>query len=296
MPNISKSRFISGVQCEKKLFYDVFRNDLKPELTADQQRLFDTGHKIGLLAQKLFPEGLDASEAINGDWSVAIQRTSDYIRLNIHTIYEATFSHSRAFAALDILHHHNGERWAIEVKSSTSVKEYHIQYASLQYWVMDKCGVKPDRFFIMYINNDYVRGDVLDVRMLFTLSDVSDLVAANQAFVSMQLNKLHGVLDNGNEPVVSIGKHCDDPFSCHYKHHCWSHIPKKSVFELYSPKGKEWDLFGRGIVLLSDIPENEPLNKRQQLQLQGVKDNKSEIDKEAISAFMSKWQYPLHFR
>jgi hypothetical protein len=36
---ISKSKFVSGIQCEKKLFFDVHRKDLKPELSEQQIQL-----------------------------------------------------------------------------------------------------------------------------------------------------------------------------------------------------------------------------------------------------------------
>ncbi len=39
MPTLSKSRFVSGNQCEKKLYFDLFRRDLKPEITEEQQAL-----------------------------------------------------------------------------------------------------------------------------------------------------------------------------------------------------------------------------------------------------------------
>lgn len=42
MPTISKSRFVSGVQCEKKLYYDVYRKDLKPPVSEQQQELFSS--------------------------------------------------------------------------------------------------------------------------------------------------------------------------------------------------------------------------------------------------------------
>ena len=36
MPTISKSRYVSGVQCEKKLYYDLFRKDLKLPISEQQ--------------------------------------------------------------------------------------------------------------------------------------------------------------------------------------------------------------------------------------------------------------------
>ena len=295
MPTLSKSRFVSGVQCEKKLYFDIFRRDLKPPLTAEQERLFSSGNEVGLLAQQVFPDGQDATFEMNGDWSVALARTKEWINDGLKTIYEATFSHSKVFAALDILHRHENELWAIEVKSSTEVKDYHLTDASLQYWVMNKCQVKPDRFFIMHINNEYVRNGKINPKDLFTLTDITDQVKDKQTWVTEELERLHGILDAQTEPLKPIGTHCYSPFFCDYKHHCWSHVPNNSVFDLYSPRGKDWELYSKDIIKLEDIPENEPLNLRQKLQIDGVKNGASFIDKKSISEFISKVEYPLYF-
>jgi hypothetical protein len=295
MPTLSKSRFVSGVQCEKKLYFDIFRRDLKPTLTAAQERLFSSGNEVGLLAQQVFPNGKDATFEMNSDWSIALGRTKEWIQAGLKTIYEAAFSHSKVFAALDILHRHEKELWAIEVKSSTEVKDYHITDASLQYWVMNKCHVKPDRFFIMHINNGYVRKGKIEPKDLFTLSDITEQVKDKQTWVSEELERLHGILDVQTEPIKPIGTHCHSPFSCDYKHHCWRHVPNNSVFELYSPRGKDWELYHKGILKLEDIPCSEPLNHRQKLQIEGVKNSASFIDKKAISEFISKVEYPLYF-
>ena len=111
MPNLSKSRFVSGAQCEKKLFFDVNRKDLKPPVSSQQQALFDTGHAIGFLAQHVFQGGLDATNEMNGNWSLAIDRTKSWIQKGQKTIYEAAFSIPNGFAALDILHHQNGRSY-----------------------------------------------------------------------------------------------------------------------------------------------------------------------------------------
>jgi hypothetical protein len=72
-------------------------------------------------------------------------------------------------------------------------------------------------------------------------------------------------------------------------------VPNNSVFELYSPRGKDWELYHKGILKLEDIPCSEPLNHRQKLQIEGVKNSASFIDKKAISEFISKVEYPLYF-
>lgn len=291
---ISKSRFVSGVQCEKKLYFDLFRKDLKLPVSDEQQALFDGGHKIGALAQQVFPGGNDATPESYFDFSDSIENTKKWIGAGAQTIYEAAFFYDEVMAALDILHHQNAERWAIEVKSSTSVKEYHITDASLQYWVMCHSGFTPDKFFLMHIDNTYVKQGPIIPKEFFTLEDITEMVIANQDWVAQNLSTLK-LITKDKEPVVEIGAHCSDPFECDYTHHCWKHIPENSVFELGNARGKQWELYADGILELSKTPEDIPLNHRQSLQVEGVKNGTSYLDKDSISDFLEAWCYPLYF-
>lgn len=292
---ISKSRFVSGIQCSKKLYFDIYRKDLKPEISEQQELLFSTGHEIGELAQSAFPNGKDASPESYYDFSKSIQDTKDWIASGVKTIYEAAFSSNGVLAALDILHHTENERWAIEVKSSSEVKKYHLTDASLQYWVMDKSGFKPDKFFLMHINTAYVKDGAINPNELFTLTDITTQVIENQVWVEENLENLKNILSAEEEPVVEIGRHCSAPFNCDYKHHCWKHIPEQSVFSLYSPRGLDWKLYEQGIFKISDIPETVSLNHRQGLQVNGQKMANSHIDKTSISEFLNNWEFPLYF-
>jgi hypothetical protein len=292
---ISKSRFVSGIQCSKKLYFDIYRKDLKPEISEQQELLFSTGHEIGELAQNAFPNGKDASPENYYDFSKSIQDTKDWIDSDVKTIYEAAFSSNGVLAALDILHHTENERWAIEVKSSSEVKKYHLTDASLQYWVMNKSGFKPDKFFLMHINTAYIKDGDINPKELFTLADITNEVIGNQLWVEENLEDLKNILSTEIEPVVEIGKHCGSPFECEYKHHCWKHIPEQSVFSLYNPRGLDWKLYEQGIFKIIDIPETVSLNHRQNLQVSGQKIAHSHIDKTSISEFLSNWEFPLYF-
>ena len=292
---ISKSRFVSGIQCSKKLYFDIFRKDLKPEISEQQELLFSTGHEIGVLAQSAFPNGKDASPENYYDFSKSIQDTKDWIDSDVKTIYEAAFSSNGVLAALDILHHTENERWAIEVKSSSEVKKYHLTDASLQYWVMNKSGFKPDKFFLMHINTAYIKDGDINPKELFTLADITNEVIGNQLWVEENLEDLKNILSTEIEPVVEIGKHCGSPFECDYKHHCWKHIPEQSVFSLYNPRGLDWKLYEQGIFKIIDIPETVSLNHRQNLQVSGQKIAHSHIDKTSISEFLNNWEFPLYF-
>jgi hypothetical protein len=295
MPTLSKSRFLSGNQCSKKLYFDVFRKELKPQASEQQQALFDAGERIGELAQVVFPNGRDAKFEMQGDWNLAIERTRQWIEEGLKTIYEATFSVPGGFAALDILHHQDGERWAIEVKSSASVKEYHITDASFQYFVMKMSGYPPDKFFLMHINNRYVKQGEIAPNQFFHLEEITEKVLSNQSFVQQKHATLLQILEQKAEPSIAIGKHCNEPFACDYTHHCWAHLPENNIFQLNNARGKDWTLYNQGIMSLEDIPSDFPLNHRQSLQIDGVKDNRSYIDSQRVSDFMEKFEGPLYF-
>ncbi len=295
MPTLSKSRFVSGNQCEKKLFLDVYRKELKAAITEEQQSRFNIGNQIGILAQNVFPDGKDATKNYDGDWSIAIQKTTEYINAGEKTIYEAAFSIEGGFAALDILHHTNGERWAIEVKSSTGVKEYHLIDAAFQYYVMKNAGFEPDKVFLMHINNQYIKNGAIDVNQLFHLADITEEVLARQSTVESKKTQLISVLEHENEPIREIGPHCNSPFSCDFKTYCWSHIQEQSVFDLYFAKGLDWQLYNQGIHYLIDVQEEMLNNTRQRVHVRGVKYNESQIKETEIQNFLTNFHEPLHF-
>lgn len=294
MKNLSKSRFVSGIQCDKKLWFDFYRKDLKPQIDDQTQAVFDLGHRIGTLAQEMFPNGKDATPEDFSNFQPSIENTKKWISEKVETIYEATFSAKNAFCMLDILHRKDDEVWAIEVKSSTSVKDYHSTDASLQYFVMKNAGFAPDRFFMMYINNQYVKQGEL-TNELFTLTDITKQVLANQDWIAENLGRLLKMLEIETEPVVEIGGNCSNPFGCEYAHHCWKHIPENSVFELRAGRNKPWNLYSQDILKIEDIPDDFPLTHFQNLQRNGLKNDESYMDKLAIKNIISSWEFPLYF-
>lgn len=294
MKSISKSRFVSGVQCSKKIYFEYFRKDLKIPVSASTQQIFDLGHTVGALAQNCFPNGKDATPEDFTDFKNSINQTKQWISENEETIYEATFSANNALVMLDILHRKDDEIWAIEVKSSTSVKDYHYQDAAFQYFVMTQSGCVPDRFFLMHINNQYVKNGEITAEF-FHLEDITNSIIEMQPWVEENFQNLLTILDAGIEPIINIGAHCSSPFGCEFSHHCWKHVPEKSVFELTRSGNKSWQLYENGILKMEDIAEDYHLTFAQQLQVNGIKNNESYKDLASIRDFLNAWETPLHF-
>ena len=55
---LSKSKFVSGVQCLKRLYLLVHRPELAGEADEGQEVRFEQGQEVGLLADAAFPGGV----------------------------------------------------------------------------------------------------------------------------------------------------------------------------------------------------------------------------------------------
>ena len=61
-PMLSKSRFIAGLQCPLRLWYQCYNYELATKPPPSQQALFDTGHEVGRLATSLYTDGVRIEE------------------------------------------------------------------------------------------------------------------------------------------------------------------------------------------------------------------------------------------
>jgi predicted RecB family nuclease len=128
---LSKSTFIRGLQCEKSLYLYKHNYNLRDEISSQLQAIFSQGTNVGILAQELFPNGVDASPSSYFKMQESVFKTQEFIESGEQIIYEATFQHNGVLSALDILVK-DKEGWkAYEVKSSTSVSETYILDAAI---------------------------------------------------------------------------------------------------------------------------------------------------------------------
>ena len=76
---LSKSTFIRGLQCEKSLYLYKHQYRLKDPTPSSLQAVFDQGTNIGILAQKLFPNGADASPENHFKMVESVVKTQEFI-------------------------------------------------------------------------------------------------------------------------------------------------------------------------------------------------------------------------
>src|SRR5271167_3006223 len=56
---ISKSKFVAGCQCVKRLYWQVHEPELAAQPDAAVEAIMEQGHKVGMLARQLFPGGVE---------------------------------------------------------------------------------------------------------------------------------------------------------------------------------------------------------------------------------------------
>src|SRR6266705_5963310 len=129
---LSKSRFTSGLQCHKKLWWEVHEPDAI-ELQPDKvlQDLFDQGRQVGELARTRYPGGvlIDLPHHARAERVAATQKALD---AGAPAIFEATFIADGTFVAIDVLEKQKDGYRLTEVKSSTSQKDEHIPDVAVQ--------------------------------------------------------------------------------------------------------------------------------------------------------------------
>jgi hypothetical protein len=184
---ISKSKFVAGCQCVKRLYWQVHEPELAAEPDASACAIMEQGREVGMLARQLFPEGVevDGSDGLDN----AIRTTRELVaNPEVPAIYEATFEHGGVLVRVDILQRRRDGRWRlIEVKSTTSLKEEHLGDVGIQSRVVSRSGLDLASVNLAHVNRDYVfDGDSIDKRKFFKIRNLTRRIARLQPKLTFQ--------------------------------------------------------------------------------------------------------------
>src|SRR6266581_6570430 len=190
-PRLSKSRFTSGLQCHKKLWWEVHEPDAI-ELQPDKvlQDLFDQGRQVGEAARTRYPGGvlIDLPHHAGAERVAATQKALDE---GAPAVFEATFIADGTFVAIDVLEKQGDSYRLIEVKSSSSQKPEHIPDVAVQARVAAACGVKVTAAEVMHLNKEFRYPDTGD---LFARTDVTGAVVEFLPTVSDEIARQREML------------------------------------------------------------------------------------------------------
>jgi len=288
---LSKSLILKGLQCQKALWLSKHPPEFKFPPQPDLEAKFRAGTEVGILAQQLFPGGIEVPYA-GLSFPAQLARTRQLIDSGADIIYEASFSFSAIFVKVDILVR-DADGWQIhEVKMGTSVKEVNLDDVAVQHYVLNGCGLTITKSFLVHINNSYVRQEEIEVDKLFSSEDISLKVAARQQSLPEIVTELRETMRTENEPAIDIGPHCKNPYECDFIPYCWQHIPNNSIFDLRGNGINKFEYYQQGIIRFENLPIDE-LNKGQRQQVEATLKQQDATDAEKIQAFLDTLWYPL---
>jgi hypothetical protein len=296
-PMLSKSRFLAGVHCPLRLWYTCYNPELATAVSPVQQAIFDTGHEVGILATRVYPGGV----LIEEDYlhhEGAVHSTRAMLKdPGVPAIFEGAFVYDGVRIRADILQRLEGDRWQlIEVKSSTSVKDYYLYDVAVQCHVLKGSGLPIDRAGIMYLNNQYLfDGKNLELASLFSFFDLTMQVVEIQDAISSQIGELKEMLAGTSAPDIVPSRSCNSPYNCEFWEHCIKGKPEFWVVRFSGLSQKQQgQLAELGIYDIRHIPESFPLSKMQERIRECTASGAVHVAPELLTD-LTDVEYPLHF-
>jgi len=168
----------------------------------------------------------------------------------IPAIYEGTFEHDGLLVRVDILQRRRNRRWGlIEVKSTTDLKEHHLEDVAIQSRVVSRSGLNLASVCLAHVSRDYVfDGRTIDARRFFRIRNLTHQVAKLRRKLTFQLRSEFRVLAMPEAPGLPPGNHCINPVTCEFYDQC--NLPRPDDHVGFLPRiypDTVEELAGRGV-------------------------------------------------
>jgi uncharacterized protein DUF2779 len=290
-PRLSKSRYLSGLQCHKQLWWRVHEpeaSELSP--TPGQQNLFLQGREVGERARGHVPGG-ELIDLPFYQYDNKVTATREALNRELPAIYEAWFLADETYVGVDILERTSRGHTVIEVKASNSRKPEHLPDATVQVHVLRRAGLQIERAEVMHLNPECRFPDLTN---LFIREDVTALVEAALIGVPDELAAQRRMLE-GPLPDVPIGEHCTNPHACPFIERCWPKLPDHHVSKLYRIERKRaLELETDGYATIYDLPSDLELSVIHARQVKAVQTGQMVVEP-TLSRVLAQFTSPLAF-
>lgn len=264
MAALSKSKILAYLQCPKRLWLEVHQPDSRTDSSAATAS-FATGHAVGDASRAIYDPNrtgifLDI-EVLGLKGLVAATQTALSER---KTIFEAGFQANGTLSLADILipvEDDSGPAWCmVEVKSSTSVKDYHVKDLAVQTAIATQAGVRLTKVSVAHVDNTWTYPGNQNYDGLLKEVDQTAPVHKLGADVGQWLNDAHRIANLPTAPAKSTGDHCTDPFECGFLPYCTASEPKVEHHVAWLPrvqtKALKAHLATPGVKAMEDVPDS----------------------------------------
>ena len=305
MINLSKSKYCNFWQCPKMAWLNKYKPAVKTE-DPGLQAVFDRGNEVGDLAMGLFGDFVEVTTYTDEKLDIAamIRKTQEELDKGTEVICEASFSYDGLYCAVDILRREADGYAIYEVKCSSAdeedsdLKEIYVADIAYQKYVLEHCGINVIGTNLVTLNRSYIRGDELDIKELFLVTNTDEAVSVEIQRVEPNLKLAEEILTSREEPGYDLAERCRYPYNCQFWDYCSRNLPEKSVFGLYRlPFKKKIKLYRNGVITYEDLlMSGDITNKTQIRQMEfALQDKGTYVDADNIRDFLDGLSYPLYF-
>lgn len=280
---LSKSKYAAGLTCPKLLWLQINDPEKIPPFGEDELFRFEVGHEVGDLAKKLYPDGIEITR------EKATETTKELLKKR-KPLFEATFLHKNSYCKVDLLIPHGKDEWVIiEVKSSTEVKDEHLDDVAFQYYCLTGCGMSIHKVYVMVLNNEYVLDGDVNLKELLSMHDVTEDAVTKSEDVEGNIENMVQLL-NGKCPTPKYGSECKEPKACPV---CAPTLEGIELAELYYFGKRAWPLINEGLTRFKDLPKDVNLGTKQITQIKSVETGEPQIQAATIRHFLNSLRHPL---
>src|SRR3989344_2047905 len=296
---LTKTDYILWRECKKNAWLKIHKPEIYnvQELSEFEQQIIETGNEVETVARELFPSGI----LLSGRGPKELEKTQELLAKQTKVIFQPIFERDGFFAAMDVLElQSDGSYYIYEIKATSDVdKKTHYHDVAFQVNLLEKCGLKIGKAFLIHLNSEYVRQDKIEIRKLFMITDVTEEVEKRKEEVAQEMILAQKYVVQENEPMG----HCD----CIYKgrsNHCSTFtysnpkVPDYGVHDISrigQSRKKLEELIDVGIFELKDIPESMELSITQKNQIKAYVKDTIFKDAPAIKKELDELDFPLYF-
>ena len=297
----SKSKLMALRQCPKRFWLEVNRPDLRVN-SAESERNFQVGYKVGEIAQKIYdPENCGSTIDVQSEgFARAFERSSELLQSN-QVIFEAGFSAGGALAFADVMipKHKDGQLYwhMVEVKSSTSIKNYHRDDVAVQAYAAKISGVTLESIALAHIDSSWSYPGYMDYRGLLKECDLTAEALSRTEEVIKWISQAKEIAAETSEPVIETGNHCTSPYECGFHSYCSRNKPKPEYPIDWLPNftaAKKQALADQGVVDMSGVPDTM-LNDKQLRVKEHTLANSVYFDADGAAADLASFTLPAYF-
>ena len=185
----------------------------------------------------------------------------------------------------------------VEVKSSTSVKDYHRDDIAVQAFVARSAGVNLKSVALAHIDSSWVYPGGGDYRGLLTENDLTAEVFERTEEVKGWIAEAQSIAAQPAEPENAIGPHCYDPFECGFCAYCNRDLVQPEYPVDWLPRlspGKREQFAELGVDDLHGVPD-ELLSETQYLVKEHTLAKTVFFDAAGAAADLAPHGFPAYF-